>query len=150
MKTRFLAVCSLLFFTVLPVFHPALAQSSKESALIAHLVREARQPDSHSEGDVFLRVKIGKIAYTAELESGQVIDQRLAEVTSGGFCGAYAEVNLNLLDKNRQETAQGAGQILMLSKGKWKRIALSEGDYVCEKLRKIPQSVITCLKVECH
>ncbi|RRB01124.1 hypothetical protein [Larkinella rosea] len=150
MKTRLLVVGTLVFDALFLAFRPVRAQTPKESTLIAHLVSEARQPDAHSKGDVFLQIKIGKVAYMAELESGKVIDQQPVEVSSGGFCGAYAEVSLNLLDKKKQETAQGAGQILKVSHGKWKRVALSEGDYLCEKLKEIPKSVINCLKVACN
>ncbi|RAI73402.1 hypothetical protein HMF3257_01280 [Spirosoma telluris] len=142
-------IASLLILLTLS-FQTAQTQTPNESLLIAHLVQEASQSDSHSEGDAFLLVKIGKVDYTAELQSGKVVSQQEATVVGGGICGNYAEVSLNLLNKDRQETAQGASQILKFSKGKWKRIALSEGDYACEKLKGIPQAVIACLKVECN
>ena len=126
------------------------AQTPKETSLIAHLVKEASQPGAHSEGDVYLLVKVGKIEYVSELASGTVVSQRNADVVGEGICGDYAEVSLNLLDKNKQETSQGAGQVLKSSKGKWKMIALSEGDYSCDKLKGISKAVLACLKVECY
>ena len=130
--------------------HTTQAQTPKETSLIAHLVKEASQPGAHSEGDVYLLVKVGKIEYVSELASGTVVSQRNADVVGGGICGDYAEVSLNLLDKNKQETSQGAGQVLKSSKGKWKMIALSEGDYSCDKLKGISKAVLACLKVECY
>ena len=62
----------------------------------------------------------------------------------------FVEVSLNLLNKNKEETAQGAGQILKLSGGKWKRVTLSEGDYQCADVKKIPKLVLKALKVECN
>jgi hypothetical protein len=135
-------------------FQTAEAQAAKklptkEASLIAHLVKEANQPDSHSKGDVYLLVRIGKIEYIAELKSGKVVSRRKAEVAGGGVCGDYAEVSLNLLNGSKKETAQGSGQVLKLSGGKWIMIALSEGDYSCDSLKGISQSVMKCLKVEC-
>jgi hypothetical protein len=150
MKRSPLTVILSLLFIVMLGFHRLQAQPPNESSLIAHLAKEANQPGAHSEGDVFLLVKIGTIDYIAELESGKVVSQRKADVAGGGICDTYAEVSINLLDKNKRQTAQGAGQILKLSRGKWKMIALSEGDYSCEKLKGIPKTVRTCLKVECN
>ncbi|MVM33485.1 hypothetical protein GO755_25840 [Spirosoma sp. HMF4905] len=150
MKISPLVVTASLLFTLALVVHTAQAQTPKESLLITHLVKGANQPGAHSEGDVFLMVKIGKIEYIAELESGKVVSQHNADVVGGGLCGNYAEVSVNLLNKAQQETAQGAGQVLKFSNGKWKMIALSEGDYACDKLKGISQAVITCLKVECN
>jgi hypothetical protein len=136
-------------------FQPAEAQTAKkipakESLLVAQLVKEAREPDAHSAGDAFLLITIGKTEYLAELESGKIVSQKRAANASGGFSGAYAEVGLRLLDKSRQETSQGAGQILKLSGNGWKRIALSEGDYRCAAVKTVPKSVLKALKVECN
>ena len=150
MNLTFLAVISNLLLALTLGYYPTHAQTLKESSLIAHLVKGANQPGAQSEGDVYLLVKIGKTEYIAELASGKVISQRNAEVVGSGICGDYAEVSINLLDNNKQETAQGAGQVLKWRNGKWKMIALSEGDYACEKLKGIPQSVIACLKIECN
>lgn len=151
---KFLTIIASLIFMLTLTLNTAEAQSAKkistkEVALIAHLVKEANQPGSHSKGDVYLLVKIGKTEYIAELNSGKVVSQRKAEFAGGGICGDYAEVSINLLDKNKKETAQGAGQVLKLSGGKWKMIARSEGDYACDKLKRISKSVMKCLKVEC-
>jgi len=150
MKFNFLAVISSLLLALTLNVHAVQAQTPKEASLIVHLTTEANQPDAHSDGDIYLLVKIGETEYIVELKSSKVIRQRKAEVVGGGICGDYAEVSINLLDKNKQETAQGAGQVLKSSKGKWKMVALSEGDYSCEKLKGIPQFVLTCLKVECN
>lgn len=150
MNVNFWAISSSLFFALMPGNHAVQAQTSKESSLIAHLVEEANQPDAHSADDVYLLIKIGKTEYVAELTSGRVVSQRDALVLGGGICGNYAEVSLNLLNKNKQESTQGAGQVLKSSHKKWKMIALSEGDYACEKLKGIPKAVITCLKVTCN
>lgn len=123
---------------------------AKDASLIAHLVKEANQPGAHSAGDVYLSVTIGTTQYTAELKSGKVVSQTKAKNASGGIYGEYAEVSLNLLDKSRQETAQGAGQLLRSSGGKWKRIALSEGDYQCADLKSVSKSALKNLKVECN
>lgn len=121
----------------------------KEASLISHLVKEARQPGSHAKGDVYLLIRIGKIEYIAELKSGRVVSQRKAKFPARAICGDYAEVGTNLMNKNKKETAQGAGQILKISNGKWKMIALAEGDYSCDSLKGISQSVMNCLNVEC-
>lgn len=154
MKFKFLAVIASFVFLLTMTFETAQSQSAKkiptkEASLISHLAKEANQPDYHSKGDVYLFVKIGKTEYIAELKSGKVVSQRNAEFAGGGFCGDYAEVSINLLNKTKKETAQGAGQVLKFSGGKWKMIALSEGDYSCSSLRGISQSVMRCLKVEC-
>ena len=149
MKFNFLAIIAGLVFTM-TLFQMANAQTAKESSLIAHLVKEANQPDSHSAGDVYLSVTIGKTKYVAELKSGKVVSQSKAQYASGGFSGVFVEVSLNLLNKNKEETAQGAGQILKLSGGKWKRVALSEGDYQCADVKTVPKSVLKALKVECN
>ncbi|GAB4006825.1 hypothetical protein GCM10028808_09460 [Spirosoma migulaei] len=150
MKVYFFAIISTLLLTFTPSYHQAQAQTTKETSLIAQLVKEANQTGAHSEGDVYLLVKIRETKYMAELKSGKVVDQRKADSSGGGICGDYAEVSINLLDKNKQETSQGAGQVLKWRNGKWIMIALSEGDYACEKLKGIPPSVLTCLKVECN
>ncbi|MBD2699722.1 hypothetical protein IC229_03675 [Spirosoma sp. BT702] len=137
-------------FTTLLIFHTAKAQSAKEVSLIAHLAQEARQPDAHVAGDTYLMVRIGQIEYVAELESGKSIGQQKTEVTGGGICGDYAEVSINLLDKNKQQTTQGSGQVLKYSSGKWTMVALSEGDYSCEKIKRLPKAVIRCLQIECN
>ena len=124
--------------------------SGKETSLIMHLVKEANQPGYHTADDKYLRVTIGNTDYIAELKSGNVIEQNRAGNRSGGFSGAYAEVSLNLLNKNKQETAQGASQILKLTESSWKRIALSEGDYQCADVKSIPKAALKALKVECN
>ncbi|MEO6284356.1 MAG: hypothetical protein ABIN80_04210 [Dyadobacter sp.] len=126
------------------------AVPARESALITHLVKEANQPGAYSEGDVYLLVTVGKTAYIAELRSTNLVSTSDAKVPSGGFCRDYAEVNVKLLDLNRKETSQGAAQVLRWQKNKWKMIALSEGDYACDKLKGIPQEVRKCLNVECN
>ncbi|CAN5295927.1 hypothetical protein BH09BAC4_BH09BAC4_35350 [soil metagenome] len=149
-KSNVSAILASLLFAWIIGLHASQAQTPEESSLIAHLVKGANMPGAHSEGDVYLLVKVGKIEYITELASGAVVDQRNAGVIGGGICGDYAEVSLNLLDKNKQETAQGAGQVLKVNKGKWKMIALSEGDYACEKLKGISKAVLACLNVECY
>ena len=155
MKFNLLTFIALLIFSSAVVCQTTMAQSrakvpAKDASLIAHLVAEANQPDSHSADDVFLMVTIGKTAYIAELKSGKVVSQKSAQNPSGGFSNAYAEVSLNLLDKSKQKTAQGAGQILKSSGGKWKKIALSEGDYQCGDVKSIPKTVLKALKIECN
>lgn len=155
MKFNFLSIIASFIFIPALCFQTAEAQTAKkipakENSLIAHLVKEANRTDSHSEGDKYLLVKIGKTEYIAELESGKIVSQRNAETAGGGICGDYAEVSLNLLNESKQETSQGAGQVLKSSKGKWKMIALSERDYSCAKLKGISASVMKCLKVECN
>ncbi len=149
MKSKILAIIAGLIFT-LTLFQTAQAQTTKESSLLAYLVKEANQPDYHSAGDKYLRVTIGNTDYVTELKSGKVVEQNRTGNKSGGFSGTYAEVQINLLDKNKQETAQGAGQILKFAGGKWKRIALSEGNYQCHDLKGIPKAVLKSLKVECN
>ncbi len=149
MKLKILATFAVFIFT-LTLFQTANAQTAKESTLIAHLVKEANQPGSHSNGDVYLSVTIGKTAYIAALKSGKIVSKSNAEYASGGFSGAYAEVQVNLLNANKEETAQGAGQILKLTGNKWKRIALNETDYQCNDVKTVPKSVLKALKVECN
>lgn len=123
--------------------------SSKETSLIAHLVKEVNRPSFHSKGDEYLLVRIGKTEFIAVLKTGKIISRRNSRFPGGGICGDYAEVDTNLLDKNKKETAQGGSQILKLSGGKWKRVALAEGNYSCEDLKGVSTSVLKCLKVEC-
>ena len=118
--------------------------------MIAHLAKEANQPDSHSKDDVYISVTIGKTNYLAELKSGKILSQKNAVNSSGGFYGGYVEVSIELLNKNKEETTQGSGQILKYVGGKWKKIALSEGDYQCRDVKEIPKSVLKHLKVECN
>jgi hypothetical protein len=153
LKVKLRTLFALLF--VLITYQSLRAQAEiiipqKEHSLITHLVKGASQPGAHSDGDVYLMVKIGKTAYVVGLLSGKVISQSMTDVAGGGICGDYAEVTLRLLDKDKNETAQGASQILKINMGKWKRIALSEGDYSCDKLKNIPRPVIKCLQVECN
>lgn len=148
MKTKILTIIAGLIFT-LAVFQAAKAQTAKESSLIAHLVKEANQPDYHSASNVYLMVAIGKTEYIAELKSGKVVSQKKVENPSGGFSGAYAEVLVNLMNKNKEETGQGAGQLLKLTGGKWKRIARNETDYQCADVKSVPKAVLKALKVEC-
>lgn len=149
MKTKILFILASLIFT-LTVLQSAEAQTAKESSLIAYLVKEANQPDHHSAGDKYLRATIGDTEYLADLKSGKVVSQKKTENASGGFSGAYAEVQVNLLNAKKEETAQGAGQILKLTGGKWKRIALNETDYQCADVKSIPKAVLKALKVECN
>lgn len=153
MKFNFLTIIAGLVFTLtLGGFQTAAAQKkipAKEASLVALLVKEARQPDAHSADDVYLLVTIGKTEYVAELKSGKIVSQKSAGNPSGGFSGAYAEVSLILLDKARQATSQGAGQILKMNGNNWKRIALAEGDYQCDAVKTVPQSVLKAFKVEC-
>ena len=149
MKTKILTIIAGLIFT-LTLFQTANAQTAKEFSLINYLVKEANQPDHHSADDKYLRVTIGNTDYVAELKSGKVVVQNRAANPSGGFSGVYAEVSMNLLDKNKKETTQGAGQILKLTGNKWKRIALSEGDYQCGDVKLIPKATLKALKVECN
>jgi len=155
MKINFLKIIAGLVFTLTLSLQAIEAQTAKkiptkEASLIALLVKEANQPDSHSADDVYLLVTIGKTEYVAELKSGKVLSQRSAKSPSGGFSGAYAEVSLILLDKGKQETSQGAGQILKLTGNNWKRIALAEGDYQCADVKSVPKSVLKFFKVECN
>ncbi|GAB3987715.1 hypothetical protein GCM10028807_08740 [Spirosoma daeguense] len=140
-----------LFVTLALSSEIALAQTKQENLLIRHLVREASEPDAHSENDTYLRITIGAIDYVAELKTATIVYQQKSENPSGGTCGNYVEAGLTLLDKNKQQTSQGASQVIRYNDGnKWTRIALSEGDYSCEKLKRIPKSVISCLKLECN
>ena len=153
-KSKFLTVIASVGFMLTLAFQTAEAEPeikvpAKEASLIAHLVKEASQPDSLGEDDVYLVVTIGKTEYTAELGSGRVISQSKTENPSGGFAGAYAEVTLSLLHKDKQQGTQTTGQILKLTGNKWKRVALNEGDYQCEDLKKIPKNIRKALKVEC-
>lgn len=155
MESNFITIIANLIFTLALCFQTTAAQTArkipvKESSLIVHLVKEANQTGSHSKGDVYLSVTVGKTAYLVELKSGKVVSQSYAEYAGGGISGTYAEVRLKLLDKNRQETAQGASQILKLRGGKWKRLALSESDYQCADLKTVPKSVLEVLSVECN
>ena len=150
MKFNFLTIIAGLFFMLTFSFQSAPAQTKKESSLIAYLVKEANQPDWHTADDVYLLVTIGKTDYIAELKSGKIVAQNKSASSSGGFSGVYAEVRVNLLDKNKQETAQGAGEILKLTGGKWKRIALNESDYQCADLKSVPKATLKALKVECN
>lgn len=150
MNFNFLTLIAGLFFMLTFSFQSAQAQTVKESSLISHLVKEANQPDSHSAGDVYLMVTIGKTEYTAELKSGKVVSKKTAENASGGFSGAYAEVQVYLLNKQKNVTSQGAGQILKLTGNKWKRIALNETDYQCADVKSIPKAALKALKVECN
>jgi len=152
MKYRFLTLTAGLVFTLTLAFQTIAAQivPAKDAALIAHLVKESNQPGSHTADDVYLSVTIGKTKYVAALKSGKVVSQSKAEYASGGFSGAYAEVQVNLLDKSKAETSQGAGQILKLTGNKWKRIALNETDYQCADVKTIPKATLKALKVECN
>lgn len=151
MKTKITTVIAGLIFT-LTLFQTIEAQkiSSKETSLVAYLVKEANQPDAHSAGDAFLRVTIGNTVYLAELKSGKVVEQNRAANPSGGFSGVYAEVQTMLLNRDKQETSQGAGQILKLTGGKWKTIARNESDYQCAAVKSIPKATLKALKVECN
>jgi hypothetical protein len=154
MKLNFLIIIAIFAFFLALTFQTAEVQSTKnistkEASLIAHIAKETNQPGSHSEGDLYLLIKIGKTEYIVEFKSDKVVSQRNAEIAGGGICGYYAEVSVNLLSKSRKETAQGAGQMLKSSGGKWKMIALSEGDYSCDKLKGISKSVMRCLKAGC-
>lgn len=149
MKTKTLTIIAGLIFTLI-LFQTANAQTAKEASLIKYLVKEANQPDYHSADDKYLRVTIGNTDYIAELTSGKVVEQNRAANRSGGFSGAYAEVQVNLLNANKEETAQGAGQLLKLTGGKWKRIALNETDYQCADVKSVPKTVLKALKVECN
>lgn len=149
METRILTIIAGLIFT-LTLLQTANAQTAKETSLIKYLIKEANQPDYHSANDKYLRVTIGNTDYIVELKSGRVIEQNRAANRSGGFSGAYAEVQVNLLNANKEETAQGAGQLLKLTGGKWKRIALNETDYQCADVKSVPKTVLKALKVECN
>ena len=149
MKSKILAVIAGLIFT-LTLFQTAQAQTAKENSLIAHLVKKANQPDYHSAGDKYLRVTIGNTDYLAELKSGKVVSQKKTTNPSGGLSGVYAEVQINLLNANKEETSQGAGQILKLTGGKWGRIALNESDYQCRDVKSVPKTVLKALKVACN
>ena len=149
MKTKILTIIAGLIFT-LTLFQTANAQTAKENSLIGYLVKEANQPDYHSADDKYLRVTIGSNDYVAELKSGKVISRKKAENAGGGFSGAYAEVQIYLLNKNKEATSQGARQILKLTGNKWKRIALNETDYQCADVKTVPKAVLKALKVECN
>jgi hypothetical protein len=154
MKINFSTFIPIFVFLLMFAFQMGYAQSVKkipprEASLINHLVKEANQPNYHSKGDAYLLVRIGKTEYIAELKSGKVVTQRNARFTGGGVCGDYAEVGISLLNKNKKETTQGAGQVLKRSGAGWVRIALAESDYSCEDLRGISQSIMKCLKIEC-
>lgn len=148
MKIILTSIACLIF--TLTLFQTANAQSAKENSLVAYLVKEANQPNYHSAGDKYLRVTIGKTDYVAELKSGKVVSQKKAENSSGGFSGAYAEVQIYLLNAKKEETSQGVGQILKLTGNKWKRIALNETDYQCADVKSIPKAILKALKVECN
>ncbi len=155
MKINFLFITAIFVLSMTLMLLTAEAKSieqvpAKEAALIAHLIREANHTGANSKRDAYLLVTIGKTAYTAALASGKVVSQMNTDAASGGFFGIYVEVSINLLDKNKNETAQGSGQILKFSGGKWKRVALSEGDYQCTDVRSIPKSTLKALKVECN
>lgn len=155
MKFKFLTVIAGLIFMLTLAFQTAAAQTgkkipAKESSLISYLVKEANEPDSGSADYVYLVAMIGKTEYIAELKSGKVVKQKKAEYDSGGFYGAYAEVNVNLMNKSQEIVGQGAGQLLKLSAGKWKRIALNETDYQCSDVKTVPKAVLKALKVECN
>ena len=122
----------------------------KVASLIAHLVKEANEPDSHSSGDVYLFVELGSTGYIAELNSGKVVRQRKAEADGAVMCGIYAKVSVNLMDSQMKETAQGGGQVLKQIAGKWQKVASSEGDYSCDSLKRIPKAARQCLKLECE
>ena len=150
MNFKFLIIIAGLFFMLTLSFQTASAQTKKEMSLISHLVKEANQPDYHSADDVYLLVRIGKTDYTAELKSGKIVGQKAAENASGGFSGAYAEVQVYLLNKQKDVTSQGAGQILKLTGTKWKRIALNETDYQCADVKTVPKAILKALKIECN
>jgi hypothetical protein len=120
------------------------------ASLVAHLIKEAQAPDSHSSGDVYLLVELGSTGYIAELSSGKVVRQRKAEADGAGMCGIYAKVSVNLMNSQMKETAQGGGQVLKQTAGKWQKVASSEGDYSCGSLKRIPKTVRRCLKLECE
>lgn len=155
MKSNSLNIIAGLVLMLATSFQTAGAQtaaqkvSAKEASLIAHLVKETNQPDWHSADEVYLSVTIGKTEYIAELKSGKVVSRKNAQNSSGGFSGAYAEVSLMPLNKNREEIGQGSGQILRSNGNTWKRIAINETDYQCSDVKSVPKSVLKALDVEC-
>lgn len=151
MKTTILTIIAGLIF-MLSLFQIAEAQklSAKKTSLINYLVKEANQPDYHSADDKYLRVTIGNTDYMAELKSGKIVSQTKAENASGGFSGVYAEVQIYLLNQNKNVTSQGAGVILKMTGMKWKEIARNETDYQCVDIKSIPKVTLKALRVECN
>lgn len=150
MNFKFSTFIAGLFFMLTLSFQTASAQTKKEMSLISHLVKEANQPDNHSADDVYFSVTIGNKSYVAELKSGKIISQSKAESPSGGFSGAYTEIQIYLLNKNKDVTSQGASLILKLTGTKWKEIARNETDYQCADVKSIPKATLKALKVECN
>ena len=150
MNFKFLTIIAGLFFMLTLSFQTASAQTKKEASLISYLVKEANQPDDRSAEYKYLRATIGNTDYLVELKSGKVVEANRAAYPSGGFSGAYAEVSVNILNKDKEEMAQGAGEILKLTGAKWKRIALNETDYQCADVKSIPKATLKALKVECN
>jgi hypothetical protein len=154
MKSNILVFIASFFFLLPFAPHTVDAQtkntiSPKVASLISHIVKQANRPNHHSKGDVYLLVSIEKTEYISELKSGRIVAQRKAKSAGGGFCGDYVAVGKKLLDQNKRQTGQGGGEILKLNKGEWEMVATAEGDYSCQKLRRVSQSVMKCLKIDC-
>lgn len=125
---------------------------AREASLIDFLVKESKQSPEITKDLPFLGITVGKTGYIVESKSGAIVSRSEAAdgSSSGGFYGAYAEVLVLLLDQNKKESGAGAGQLLKLTGGKWKTIAVNETDYQCADVKSVPKAVLKALKVECN
>lgn len=156
MKSAILAIIANLIFTPV-LFQTAEAQkqtalkiSPKETSLLNFFAKDRERYDYDPVYRKYLRVTIGKITYLIDLKSGKVDSrEKIDYYTSGGFSGAYAEVQINVMNADKLEAGQGSGRILKLTGGKWKLVASNETDYQCRAVKTVPKAVLKALKVEC-
>lgn len=120
---------------------------NKLSSVIAFVVKEVNKPGSHSKGDVYVSIGFEGYEYVVALKTGGIVKKTRNAIKS--LAEDYAQISVDLMNVRMQPTAQGGVWLLKQSGNTWTIAAIAEGDYSCNDLRAVPQTVRQKLNIVC-
>lgn len=124
----------------------AAALQKKISSLIAFVVKETKQ--GASPQDVYVWIALEGFNYVAAIKTGRIIKKTKSQIKS--FADDYAEIGVNTMNSKMQTTGQGGTWLLKQNGNTWTSVGMDEGgDYQCDELKSVPQSVRQTLKIQC-
>ncbi len=124
----------------------AAALQKKISSVIAFVVKETK-PGANPQ-DVYVWIGLEGFDYVVALKTGRIIKKTKSKIKS--FAEDYAEIGVNTMNSRMQTTGQGGTFLLKQSGNTWTLVAMDEGgDYQCDELKSVPQTVQQSLNIKC-
>lgn len=122
------------------------ALQKKITSLIAFVVKETKS--GASPQDVYVLIALEDFNYVVSIKTGRIIKKTKSQVKS--FAEDYAEIGVDTMNSKMQTTGQGGTLLLKQSGNTWTLVGMDEGgDYQCNELKSVPQTVQQTLNIKC-